>query len=249
MRAHIAATVIVLALSGATCSVRAAESVSIGLTGLQIRNATSQSRSSAPASIEPANNYTVAFSADTRVRGVGGALGSLFPTPVTLQQVVQTFDPTATIPSNVEARNCAGTHPAVLVQDVYSNSTTVAGIPTTFAMTLTSQIDAANVASFSITSVTITPSFLIGYLEFTSGSVSFTRAPRTTCSDVDFNNDGVFPDLADVIDFFAVFSGGSCPTDPPAGPGCDCTDFNNDAVFPDLADVVDFLVVYAGGAC
>lgn len=227
----------------------AAESVSISLTGVQIRNATNQSRTSAPATIDPSNNYTVAFSDDTRVRGVGGALGSLFPTPVTLQQVLQTFDPTATFASSAEARNCAGTHPAILVQDVYSNSTTVAGIPTTFSMTLTSQINAANVASFSITSVTISPAFLVGYLEFTSGSVSFTRSPRTTCSDIDFNNDAVFPDLADVIDFFVVYSGGACPTSPPAGPGCDCIDFNNDAVFPDLADVVSFLDVYAGGNC
>ena len=31
------------------------------------------------------------------------------------------------------------------------------------------------------------------------------------CSDVDFNNNGVFPEDQDVTDFFNVLAGGSCP--------------------------------------
>jgi hypothetical protein len=64
------------------------------------------------------------------------------------------------------------------------------------------------------------------------------------CNDIDFNNDQVFPDLADVVDFFTVFGGGDCPTT-----SCDDTDVNGDGVFPDLVDVVKFLDLFGGGQC
>jgi hypothetical protein len=31
-----------------------------------------------------------------------------------------------------------------------------------------------------------------------------------TCNDIDFNNDGLFPDDRDLITFIRVFAGGSC---------------------------------------
>jgi hypothetical protein len=31
-----------------------------------------------------------------------------------------------------------------------------------------------------------------------------------TCSDIDFNNNSVFPEDQDVIDFFNVLAGGTC---------------------------------------
>jgi hypothetical protein len=65
-----------------------------------------------------------------------------------------------------------------------------------------------------------------------------------TCDGIDFNGDGVFPDLTDIVDFFFVYGGGDCPTGT-----CNDTDFNNDGVFPDLADVIKFLDVYGGGVC
>jgi lysophospholipase L1-like esterase len=62
------------------------------------------------------------------------------------------------------------------------------------------------------------------------------------CHDTDFNNDGVTPDLQDVVAFVDAFAGGPCA-------GCDPIDFNRDGVTPDLRDVVRFLDVFAGGAC
>jgi hypothetical protein len=71
-------------------------------------------------------------------------------------------------------------------------------------------------------------------------------APATSipaCGDIDFNNDGVFPDLADVAAFFEEFGGaGACPV-------CDPIDFNRDGVFPDNADLEAFVRVFGGGAC
>ena len=83
-----------------------------------------------------------------------------------------------------------------------------------------------------------------------SGSIAyvanFTTSPNpceaTGCDDIDFNNDEVFPDDQDVIDFFNVLAGGDCPA-------CNDIDFNNDDVFPDDQDVIDFFNVLAGGEC
>jgi hypothetical protein len=65
------------------------------------------------------------------------------------------------------------------------------------------------------------------------------------CDAIDFNNDGLFPDTADIDDFLGVFSGGACSNDP----NCNDIDFNNDGLFPDTADIDALLSVFAGGAC
>jgi len=64
------------------------------------------------------------------------------------------------------------------------------------------------------------------------------------CTDLDFNNDTLFPDFQDIEDFFIVASGGDCSTG-----DCDDTDFNGDGLFPDYADIADFLNVFSGGGC
>jgi hypothetical protein len=62
------------------------------------------------------------------------------------------------------------------------------------------------------------------------------------CDTIDFNNNSVFPEDQDVIDFFSVLAGGECST-------CNDIDFNNNTVFPEDADVIAFFNVLAGGAC
>ncbi|HLP84111.1 MAG TPA: PQQ-dependent sugar dehydrogenase [Phycisphaerales bacterium] len=64
------------------------------------------------------------------------------------------------------------------------------------------------------------------------------------CSDIDFNNNSVYPEDADIIDFFNVLAGADC-----VYPQCDTIDFNRDNVFPDDQDVIDFFNVLAGGTC
>lgn len=78
-------------------------------------------------------------------------------------------------------------------------------------------------------------------------TVVVTVLPQPGCNDIDFNNDGLFPDDADLVEFLNVLAGGSCSTDPT--PGCDVIDFNNDGLFPDDADLVSFLQVLAGQPC
>ncbi|HLP84493.1 MAG TPA: hypothetical protein VK157_09090 [Phycisphaerales bacterium] len=64
------------------------------------------------------------------------------------------------------------------------------------------------------------------------------------CGDIDFNNNAVFPEDQDVIDFFNVLAGAPCPT-----LRCDTLDFNRNGSFPEDQDVIDFLTVLAGGSC
>ncbi len=67
----------------------------------------------------------------------------------------------------------------------------------------------------------------------------------TACDSIDFNNDGLFPDTADIDDFLSVFSGGPCSNDP----NCGDIDFNNDELFPDTLDIDALLSVFSGGPC
>lgn len=64
------------------------------------------------------------------------------------------------------------------------------------------------------------------------------------CGDIDFNNDGLFPDDGDLIDFLTLLAGGSCSTD-----NCDRIDFVRDGLFPSDDDLLGFLQILAGGSC
>jgi hypothetical protein len=64
------------------------------------------------------------------------------------------------------------------------------------------------------------------------------------CDNIDFNDDGLFPDDQDLIDFLSVLAGGPCSTNT-----CNDIDFNNDGLFPDDNDLIAFLSVLAGGSC
>jgi hypothetical protein len=66
--------------------------------------------------------------------------------------------------------------------------------------------------------------------------------PIAGCDTIDFNNNGVFPEDQDVIDFFDVLAGGTCVP-------CNDIDFNNNGVFPEDQDVIDFFNVLAGAEC
>ncbi len=62
------------------------------------------------------------------------------------------------------------------------------------------------------------------------------------CDCIDFNNNTVYPEDQDVIDFFTVLAGAECAT-------CNDIDFNNNAVYPEDQDVITFFTVLAGGPC
>ncbi len=80
------------------------------------------------------------------------------------------------------------------------------------------------------------------YLVTLTGACFATTGP--TCDSIDFNNDTLYPDTADIDDFLSVFSGGPCSTGL-----CNDIDFNNDTLFPDTTDIDSLLSVFSGGAC
>ena len=78
-------------------------------------------------------------------------------------------------------------------------------------------------------------------LSYNASSVLLT-VTATNCDDIDFNNNDVYPEDQDVVDFFNVLAGSVCPT-------CNDVDFNNNNVFPEDQDIIDFFTVLAGGNC
>ena len=62
------------------------------------------------------------------------------------------------------------------------------------------------------------------------------------CDAIDFNENGVFPEDQDVVDFFNVLAGSVCFA-------CGDIDFNNNGVYPEDQDVIDFFAVLAGSDC
>jgi len=88
------------------------------------------------------------------------------------------------------------------------------------------------------------------YLGARSGETWEFGIPRPTCDHIDYNQDGLFPDIFDIADFLSVFAGGVCNGQGPSDPPCNSDiDFNNDALFPDTADIESLLTVFAGGDC
>ncbi len=82
----------------------------------------------------------------------------------------------------------------------------------------------------------------VGQLTFFCGSLG------CECDPIDFNRNDVYPEDQDVIDFFTVLSGGTCPVADISLPQCDI-DFNNNGVYPEDQDVIDFFNVLSGGTC
>ena len=159
-----------LAAAGAAS---AQQSVVVNLTGVQLRNATNQFRSSAPNTISPAYRYHVVVAG--MVKGVGGALGLLYPNPTPLATVMEALSPGSSAALDSYADNCSGTHPFGVPPTTQAGTAPVGIITVTYAFTLATGIDATNVASFSLTNVMLSPSALVGYLEFTSGGATLTR--------------------------------------------------------------------------
>lgn len=174
---------------------------SIALAGLQIRNGVNQSRSSAPDTVGAAYFYDT--SVDGMARGVGGALGALFPNPTPIGDIIAQLTGQPAPALSGRAVNTSGALPFTVPPYTESGSTVVLGITVTYSLTLTTSIDAAGVASFSITDVTLSPSFLVGYLEFTSGTAS---VARVCPGDTNGDNAVSFADLNQVLSEFGQSS-------------------------------------------
>lgn len=204
---------------GSVQSAIAVQAVSIDLTGVQIRNATNQTRTSSPNLIDPAFQYSYTIR-NANVRGVGGVLGLLYPNPVSLESVISglgggVFGTSALI------NNPTGTIPTTLIDQTLAGSTVQLGVTFAFSANLVTSINAQGVASFVVSSASITSSspFLApGYLQFTSGFVDI----ATSCI-ADFDQDGGVTG-ADVGAFFNDFQQGFDSADVDGSGGIDGSD-------------------------
>jgi hypothetical protein len=79
--------------------------------------------------------------------------------------------------------------------------------------------------------------------DIANGRLAVTFVPN--CDSIDFNQNTLFPEEQDIIDFLSVLAGGPCSD----GNTCNDIDFNNDGLFPSDDDLVAFLRVLAGGDC
>jgi hypothetical protein len=213
---------IVLAVLIASGAAQAQQQAAINLAGVQIRNATNQSRNSsanpfpagAAQTIGPSLKYHYVI--DGTVHGVGGVLGLLYPNPTSLATVMEALSPGSSSNLIGDAFNCPGTLPYGVPPTTTSGSTTISGINVTYAFTLAMGIDAGGVCSFSLTNVTLSPSLLTGYLQFDTGAATLTREYYCPAN----CDNSTTPPVLNVNDF-ACFLNKFASADPTAN--CDCS--------------------------
>ncbi|HEX2839385.1 MAG TPA: autotransporter-associated beta strand repeat-containing protein, partial [Phycisphaerales bacterium] len=99
--------------------------------------------------------------------------------------------------------------------------------------------------TFSDSNLPALPPGLSWDVQYLANALRLSVTGAGGCDSTDFNNDGLFPDTADIDDFLSVFSGGPCSNDP----NCGEVDFNNDGLFPDTLDIDSLLSVFSGGPC
>jgi hypothetical protein len=205
---------IVTAVALSPCAL-AQQSVTIDLTGVRIQHNLGQSRSSAPATISPAHLYD--YEIDGMVRGQGGVLGTMYPNPTPLADVMEALSPGSSDGLTGAAYNCDGTHPFGLSGYTTSGSTVLLGITVTYGMTLSVGIDAADHAFFTLTNVVLSPSLLVGSLIFTSGEATVTRRADFCYANCDGSTVAPVLNVDDFLCFINSFATG----DPYAN--CDCS--------------------------
>ncbi len=192
----------------------------IALAGVQIRNGLNQTRTSAPDTVGAAYIYNTDIVASAR--GVGGALGFLFPNPTPITTILSQLTGVPVTSLAAQVANPSGALPASLPPTTQAGTTVVSGITVTYSFTLTTAINAAGVASFSITNVVLQPAFLVGYLEFTSGNAVINRVCP---GDANGDNQINFSDLNVVLGQFGVVSAPGSPLQPGDVNGDDSVNF------------------------
>ncbi|MBS0190859.1 MAG: hypothetical protein U0573_03065 [Phycisphaerales bacterium] len=218
-----------------TAGAHAAPSVTIPLTGVSITNGSTASKTSAPATINPALRYRSRTDGTVIGTPAFSLLGALFATPVPLSQALQTLTGTAPDLDNVLG-NPAGSLPVGGQSQTLSGSAVVLGSTVTVTATLTVGIDAGGIASFALSGVTVTPT-VVGGLKFVSGQVTL---DAITCL-ADLNFDGLVDD-ADFSLFVADYDALLVASPQTGG------DFNGDGQCDD-ADFSIFVVAYDALLC
>ncbi|MBV6456960.1 MAG: hypothetical protein HONBIEJF_00065 [Fimbriimonadaceae bacterium] len=153
-------------------AIGSAQTATIDLTGVRIRDALNQSRNSGATTCPPSKVY--AYSIDGYVVGESGLFQSLFPTPTRLADALEAFLPGSGRRLKGVIKNQTGQHPFVIANITESGSVTY-GLTIDYAFTIQVQVRADNVAEFNLTGVNLEPSWFVGSLRFTSGAATITK--------------------------------------------------------------------------
>lgn len=217
-----------VALLAAATTTLADGSAVVDLAGVQIRDGRNESRNSGADTIDAAATYS--YDIDGMVVGVGGFLGSMFSSPTPLAEALETLAPGASAFLTGEICNPGGQLPVLFIDERIFNQQNIFGIDVTTAATIRMGIDVNGMAWFTLTDVTLSPSFLVGYLRFTTGQA---QLDVVSCPP-DFNMDCAVNTL-DFLAYLNAFSAG----DPAA-------DFNGDGSINTL-DFLAFLNAFNAG--
>ncbi|MCC6971707.1 MAG: hypothetical protein IT434_15960 [Phycisphaerales bacterium] len=169
----------------------------INLAGLKIKHATNQTKSSSPDTIDAGPRYS--YVVDGMVKGDSGLLAVLYPSPTPLATILESFQPGSSEALAGAVNNLAAAHPVVLLDQTFSGTTVILSVTVNFSARFTVGIDAGNNAYFSLTSVVIDPSIIVGSMSFTSGTATI---KRVACA-ADSNCDGFVN--GDDFDLFATW--------------------------------------------
>lgn len=161
------------------------QSTTIDLTGVQFRNATNQSRSSATP-ISPAFAYEYHITGNAR--GVGGLLGILYPNPTPLATILESLAPGSSAFLDGQGVNPQGTHPIVVADQRIDGQTVILGTTVTYGFDIRIDISAAGIVSFSLTNVVLLPQPTLGYIQMTSGQALILRVPGVIGGSMDLQD-------------------------------------------------------------
>ena len=146
------------------------DTVVIDLAGITIQDGSSVTRSSSPDLLDASAQYS--YSIDAMAQGTSGILGTLFPDPTPLGEILDTFLEGSSDQLEGEVCNAGGQLPFTVFNQRFEGSDIILGVPVSFGMDAVAGIDAGGDASFSITNVDISPSFLVGGMTITSGTAT-----------------------------------------------------------------------------
>lgn len=149
-----------------------AQTATIDLTGVRIKDALTQYRNSGATTCPPSKVYRYAI--DGYIVGESGLFQTLFPTPIRLADALESFIPGSGRRLQGVIKSQTGQHPFVIANISESGSVTY-GLTIDYAFTIQVQLRADNVAEFNLTGVNLEPSWFVGSLRFTSGTATITK--------------------------------------------------------------------------
>ncbi len=176
--------------SGLASGLVDAQTATIDLAGVELRDNTDELRTSAPDVLPSANGYSYS------IEGTGDAMGccliaALFPDPLPLSGVFEQLDPGAARLLNGFVRNQSGTVPATIYRQSFNDSLIGLSLAATFEV----GVNAGGEGFLALTGVDLP--ILSGYMEITEGSATVATWDPPAPVFTEWHFDGSLSEVAD----------------------------------------------------